>query len=107
MSMSLIGLSIIQKSFNLIRTTREQVDIQLIVQEREENEASKRRQDTFVSVEDRSTRKKDMRRKNDELKNEKDKVQGRAKLYLEKLKELESRVSLKEEETAKNGIVDV
>lgn len=48
-----------------------------------------------------------MRRKNEELKNEKDKVQGRAKLYLEKLKELESRVSLKEEETAKNGIVDV
>jgi len=58
MSMSLIALSIIEKSFNLIRTTREQVEIQLIVQEREENEPSKGRQDTFVSVEDRSTRKK-------------------------------------------------
>ncbi|KAH0696251.1 hypothetical protein KY290_013605 [Solanum tuberosum] len=47
-----------------------------------------------------------MRRKNEELKNEKDKVQGRAKLYLEKLKELESRVSLKEEETTKNEALE-
>ncbi|KAH0636996.1 hypothetical protein KY289_036911 [Solanum tuberosum] len=47
-----------------------------------------------------------MERKNEELKNEKDKVQGRAKLYLEKLKELESRVSLKEEETAKNEALE-
>ncbi|KAH0716767.1 hypothetical protein KY285_012798 [Solanum tuberosum] len=43
-----------------------------------------------------------MQRKNEELKNEKAKVDGRVKLYLEKLKELESTVSLKEEETAKN-----
>ncbi|XP_049397230.1 uncharacterized protein LOC125861353 [Solanum stenotomum] len=50
---------------------------------------------------------KDMKRKNEELKNEKAKVEAKLKMYLEKFKELESRVSLQEEEAAKNRAVDV
>uniref|UniRef100_A0A0V0ICM3 Putative ovule protein n=1 Tax=Solanum chacoense TaxID=4108 RepID=A0A0V0ICM3_SOLCH len=48
-----------------------------------------------------------MQRKNEELKNGKAEVEAKQKMYLEKLKELESRVSLQEEETAKNRAVDV
>uniref|UniRef100_A0A0V0IY69 Putative ovule protein n=1 Tax=Solanum chacoense TaxID=4108 RepID=A0A0V0IY69_SOLCH len=50
---------------------------------------------------------KDMQRKNEELKNGKAEVEAKQKMYLEKLKELESRVSLQEGEAAKNGAVDV
>ncbi|XP_049377748.1 uncharacterized protein LOC125842490 isoform X2 [Solanum stenotomum] len=50
---------------------------------------------------------KDMQRKNEELKNEKAEVEAKLKMYLEKFKELESRVSLQEEEAAKNRAVDV
>ncbi|KAH0679504.1 hypothetical protein KY289_020769 [Solanum tuberosum] len=50
---------------------------------------------------------KDMQRKNKELKNEKAEVEAKLKMYLEKLKELESRVSLEEEQAAKNRTVDV
>ncbi|KAH0642505.1 hypothetical protein KY290_034089 [Solanum tuberosum] len=45
--------------------------------------------------------------KNGQVENEKAEVEAKAKVYLEKLKELESRVSLQEEEAAKNRPVDV
>ncbi|WMV14837.1 hypothetical protein MTR67_008222 [Solanum verrucosum] len=48
-----------------------------------------------------------MQKKNEELKNEEAKVEAKLKMYLEKLKELESRVSLQEEQAAKNRVVDV
>ncbi|KAH0664971.1 hypothetical protein KY285_026177 [Solanum tuberosum] len=50
---------------------------------------------------------KDMQRKNEELKNEKAEVEAKLKMYLEKFKEWESRVSLQEEEAAKNHVADV
>ncbi|KAH0737573.1 hypothetical protein KY290_036278 [Solanum tuberosum] len=46
-------------------------------------------------------------RKNGQVENEKAEVEAKVKVYLEKLKELESRVSLQEEEAAKNRPVDV
>lgn len=50
---------------------------------------------------------KDMQRKYEEVKNEKAEVEAKLKMYLEKFKELESRVSLQEEEAAQNRAVDV
>ncbi|KAH0713285.1 hypothetical protein KY289_009244 [Solanum tuberosum] len=50
---------------------------------------------------------KDMQKKNEELKNEKAKVEAKLKLYLEKLKEWESRVSIQEEEVATNGAMNM
>ncbi|KAH0683018.1 hypothetical protein KY289_020770 [Solanum tuberosum] len=50
---------------------------------------------------------KDIQRKNEELKNEKTEVEAKLKMYLEKFKELETRVSLQEEKAAKYRVVDV
>lgn len=50
---------------------------------------------------------KDMQRENEELKNGKAEVEAKLKMYLGKFKELESRVSLQEVETAKTRTVDV
>ncbi|KAH0680699.1 hypothetical protein KY290_022882 [Solanum tuberosum] len=47
-----------------------------------------------------------MQKKNEQLKNGKAKVEAKLKLYLEKFKELESRVSIQEKEAAKNRVVD-
>ncbi|KAG5600362.1 hypothetical protein H5410_031732 [Solanum commersonii] len=49
----------------------------------------------------------DTQKKNQELKNEEAKVEAKLKMYLQKFKELESTISLQEEETAKNRVVDV
>ncbi|KAG5596941.1 hypothetical protein H5410_038173 [Solanum commersonii] len=49
----------------------------------------------------------DTQKKNQELKNEEAEVQAKLKMYLQKFKELESTVSLQEEEAAKNHVVDV
>ncbi|KAG5590844.1 hypothetical protein H5410_041358 [Solanum commersonii] len=50
---------------------------------------------------------KDRQRKNEQQKNGKAEVKAKVNMYFEKLKELESRVSLQEEEAGKNAVVDV
>lgn len=50
---------------------------------------------------------KDMERKCEELKNEKDEAEAKLKMYVEMFKELERRVMLQEEEAAKKRDVDV